>query len=148
MTVTLKEIDRDNWRAATKLTVAPEQESFVASNVYSLAEAKVHPDHVPLAIYDDDTMVGFVMYTLNPADGNYWIFRLMIDAAHQGKGYGRAAMEQTIRRMLEQHNPPVIMLSYVPGNDAAAKFYASLGFEKTGEIVDGEVVVRLPLSEG
>lgn len=147
MAVTLKEIDRDNWRQVTRLKVAPEQESFVAPNVYSLAEASVYPDHVPLAVYDDDTMVGFVMYTLDPDDGNYWIFRVMVDASHQGRGYGRAAMEQTIRRIRERHNPPFILLSYVEGNEAAAKFYAGLGFEQTGEIVDREVIVRLQLAE-
>lgn len=41
----------------------------------------------------------------------------MIDRAYQGKGYGRAAIEQVIARLAAQ-----------PGNDAARQLYASLGF--------------------
>jgi diamine N-acetyltransferase len=71
----------------------------------------------------------------------------MIDAAHQGKGYGRAAMVEAIKRMREEPDCRQIALSYVPGNAAAAKLYESLGFVKTGEIIDGEEVVRLRFDE-
>jgi ribosomal protein S18 acetylase RimI-like enzyme len=46
-------------------------------------------------------MVGFVMYGIDADDDNYWIYRLMIDARHQRKGYGRAAMTELLRRLQE-----------------------------------------------
>jgi len=38
-----------------------------------------------------------------------------------------------------------LMLSYVPPADHLARFYGSFGFEPTGEIDDGELVVSLRL---
>lgn len=56
-----------------------DQQGFVASNMLSLAQAKVQDECVPLAIYDDDAMVGFVMYAKDRTDHQHWIYRLMID---------------------------------------------------------------------
>ncbi|MCX5977532.1 MAG: hypothetical protein NTV33_12100 [Coprothermobacterota bacterium] len=44
----------------------PEQKGFVADNVFSIAEAKVHSTFVPLAIYADQSLVGFTMYGFDP----------------------------------------------------------------------------------
>ncbi len=121
--------------------------NFVAPNLYSLAESRFDVQMKPTAIYHDDEMVGFIMYGFDPDDGSYVVQRLMIDAAQQGKGYGRAAMVEAIKRMREEPDCRQIALSYVPGNAAAAKLYESLGFVKTGEIIDGEEVVRLRFDE-
>src|SRR3954465_429625 len=97
MTVTLREITKENWRQIIALQLAEGQEGFVASNVYSLAQAKVDPVRIPLAIYSDETPVGFIMYNDRPLDdGSYHISRLMVDREHQGKGYGRAAVVEVI----------------------------------------------------
>ena len=36
-------------------------------------------------------------------------------------------------------------LSYVPGDGSPRDFYARFGFRDTGEVDDGELVMRLPL---
>lgn len=54
--ITLKPIDKDNWHAAIRLEVAPEQRNFVASNLYSIAESHFEPGAVPLGIYNDETL--------------------------------------------------------------------------------------------
>ena len=154
MTVTLQEITADNWYEATLLRLDPSQEEYVSSNLFSIAEAQFDPDATNLAIYaedaeDDDTqtMVGFLMYTQDgDIRGNYWINRLMIDKNHQRKGYGTAAMQAIIQRIKTQHNGNDISLTYVPENEVAARLYANLGFEETGEIDEGEIVVRLKQS--
>ena len=141
--VTLREVTRDNFRACIALKTADEQDGFVATNVVSIAQAYVEPDFVPRAIYDDDTIVGFLMYGRDATTGADWIIRLMIGSQFQRKGYGRAAMQQVIDLLGRQPDCKEIMISYVPENTVAEQLYASLGFEPTGEIDDGEVVARL-----
>lgn len=50
--VVLREITKENFHECIRLQVAEDQVNNVASNVYSLAQAKVNPRLVPLAIYD------------------------------------------------------------------------------------------------
>ena len=92
MSVVLRPLDAENWEACIALQVSEEQEDFVASNLYSIAQTRFEPTWVPLVIYDGDIMVGFTMYD----EADYEIIRLMIDQEHQGKGYGRSAMELLI----------------------------------------------------
>ena len=144
-TVYLKEINQDNWKQAIRIGVAPEQRRFVASNLYSIAESKFNPAFVPLAIYDEaETMVGFLMYGIG--DGELWIIRLMVAQQYQRRGYGRAAMEEIIRRLEAKPDCREIFTSHKPDNDVAARLYKGLGFEDTGRIEDGELVVRLSLA--
>ena len=59
--ITLRAIDEDNYKQCFDLKAPVEKEAFVDSVTYSLAEAWVYgPDIKPFAIYDDETMVGFV----------------------------------------------------------------------------------------
>jgi diamine N-acetyltransferase len=57
MNVTLKEIDSKNFDKI----IALKANKYVASNLYSLAQAKADPTLVPFAIYNDDIPVGFIM---------------------------------------------------------------------------------------
>ena len=142
--VHLREINQDNWKQAIRIDVAPEQKRFVASNLYSISEAILNPTFAPLAIYDEaETMVGFLMYGTNTDNGELWILRLMVGQQYQGRGYGRAAMEEIIRRLKAKPDCQEIFTSYEPDNDVAAKLYRSLGFEDTGRVEGGELVVRL-----
>lgn len=146
MSVSLREINSQNFRECIKLKTAEGQERFVASNVFSIAESKVEPYLVPLALYHDDTLVGFTMYGRDPADGSYHIVRLMIDASHQGKGYAKQAMRELINLLKGMPDCKEIFLSYVPDNTVAEQLYLGLGFQKTGEVEDGEVIMRLSLA--
>lgn len=147
MTVTLREIDRDNFARCIKLEVNDEQRSFVASNLYSIAQSKVEPTYKPEAIYDDEELVGFIMYGYDTDERCHWVARLMIDRNHQGKGYGRAAMVEAIRRMRADSECREIGLSIEPENETAQKLYESLGFKKTGQVVENEEVMRLKFNE-
>jgi diamine N-acetyltransferase len=66
--VILRDVTKENWQECVRLQLAPEQEGFVSSNAYSLAESKFMPTFVPQAIYARDEatgagrMVGFIMY--------------------------------------------------------------------------------------
>ncbi|HEX8185950.1 MAG TPA: GNAT family N-acetyltransferase [Blastocatellia bacterium] len=133
--VTLREITLDNFLECINLQVEEAQAGFVAANVKSLAEAKVDPSLVPLAIYDRAAlgydapaapMVGFTMYGIKQGVG--FIIRIMIDRAYQRNGYGRAAIIEVIRRLRLYPEVEVIATSHRRGNTAAAALFTSLGF--------------------
>ena len=145
--VELREITMDNFQECIGLTVAEDQRGFVASNMYSLAEAKADGVSVPLAIYSFDVMVGFIMYWFDAESGTGYIDRLMLATEHQGRGYGRAAMLEVIDRLRNTPGCMRIRTSFVPANAVAEGLYVSLGFRRTGEVVHGEIVVVLELSE-
>ena len=145
--LSLVEIDRHNYLSILDLSVSEEQRSFVASNTYSLAQAFVQPECVPLALYAENKPVGFAMYCIDESDREYWIYRLMIDQRHQGRGYGRAAMLLLIDRIRsemdeQQHR---IFISFEPENEVAKSLYESLGFVPDGRVLYGEVVYYLAL---
>jgi diamine N-acetyltransferase len=144
--ITLRSVTRQNFRDVVRLKVAPEQEHFVAPNLYSLAEAYVEPTWAPLAVYAGDELVGFAMYGHDGEGDRWWIIRFMIGPAHQGQGYGKAALRLLINRMIERHRCGEIYLGYEPGNLVAERLYAREGFVPTGEVEDGEIVARLDLS--
>ena len=147
MHVTLRPITRDNLWAVVDLKRHPGQEAFAADNIDSIANAYVEPTFVPLGVYAGDALVGFAMYGQHPESGAWWVIRLMIDRDHQGKGYGRAAMEAMIAMMAERVGCEEIVTSFVPENTVAGALYSSLGFVPTGEIEDDEPLVRLRLAD-
>jgi diamine N-acetyltransferase len=147
MDITLRNIDKTNWLTCINLRPGEEQRHFIASNLFSLAEAKIYPECVPMGIYRGETMVGFLMYSPDKdAPGSYWIVRFMVDREYQGKGYGTAAMHEVIRLLESQLGIYQLLLSVVPENTAAEVFYARLGFEKTGRMSEDEQVMRLVLN--
>ena len=141
--VTLREI--------TRLKVRPEQERYIASDADSIAEAHYYQQAWIRAIYADDTPVGFVMlHDENLRDDpekkdSYALWRFMIDAAHQGKGYATRAMRLVIGHVKANPNATELLTSYVPGEGSPEGFYRKMGFEHTGGEINGETEVRLKL---
>ena len=148
MTVTLRPITRDNLWAVVELKLHPGQEAFVAHNIDSIANASVEPTWVPLAVYAGEDVGRLCHVRAAPPDtGAWWVIRLMIDREHQGKGYGRAAMEAVIEMMAERVGCEEIMTSFNPANTVALGLYTSLGFQPTGEIEDDEPLLLLRLAD-
>jgi diamine N-acetyltransferase len=146
--ITLRVINEGNFQECIRLEVDDSQKSFVARNVYSLAQAWLYSTNaLPIAIYNDETMVGFVMlgvdYYNNGSKKACGLWRLMIDTKHQDKGYGKAAMLKVIAYGKENLHSEEMRTSFVPGNDVAMKLYQNLGFVPTGEVDHGEVVMVL-----
>ena len=146
--VELKEINEDNFNKCLKLKVDGNQKSFVAENSYSLAQAWLYPKNArPFAIYNGDEIIGFMMLDIDyHCDGSQrtcGLWRLMIDEKHQGKGYGKAAMQSVIDYVKKTFNPKEFRTSIVPGNEIAENLYKNLGFMPTGEMDGGEIVMLL-----
>jgi diamine N-acetyltransferase len=144
--VSLREITADTVREICRLRVAPGQEGFVAPVAESIAEAYFSDLAWFRAVYAGDTPVGFVMLADDPDRRQYHLWRLLIDAAHQGKGYGRRAVELLCDHVRGRPGATELLTSWVPGERGPEGFYRSLGFELTGEVDEDEVVARLPLS--
>ncbi|NNC43427.1 MAG: GNAT family N-acetyltransferase [Acidimicrobiia bacterium] len=138
--VTLTDVDETNWRTACALNVHRDQIDFVAPVSYYLALCAYGQDWQPLAIMVGDAIVGFVMWAVDDSDASFWIGGLLVDAAYQRRGYGRASVEQLIE-MAALRGYSEVALSYQPTNPAR-NLYEELGFAETGEMEDDEVVAR------
>jgi diamine N-acetyltransferase len=134
--ITLRDVTLANARACIGLAVAPDQAGFVATNAESLIQSKFEPHWLTRAIYAADTMVGFVMYGHDP-DFGWGVLRLMVDAAFQGRGYGRAAL-RCVLDDIQAAGAPSVGVSYEDDNQVARRLYSSLGFVETGEQPFGE----------
>jgi diamine N-acetyltransferase len=143
--ISLREVTAKSVRAVCALDVSPEQRSYVAANAVSIAQAHFEPRAWFRAIYADETPIGFVMLHEDPEKEAYFLWRLMIDAAHQGQGYGRRALDLVADHARAQPGARELLSSYIPGPDGPADFYRRYGFIETGDIEDGEVAIRLDL---
>ena len=156
--ISLRKITSDNWHDIRRLAVHKEQEDFVAPNLYSLAEAYVDSvdgcPPLPLAIYNGDEPVGFIMSNYEVAEENEWadediyhICRFMIDKNHQGKGYGREAMLQMIELLKTGPLDPAkaVTIGSEPENHVVRKIYDSLGFVEVDYELGDEIIARLEL---
>ena len=144
-TVMLREVTRDTMRAVCHLQVAAEQREYVADNAFSIAQAYFEPKAWFRAIYADETPVGFVMLSDDPDAPEYFLWRLMIDAAQQGKGFGRQAMALLVAYVRSRPAARELLVSYHPGPRSPRDFYLKQGFCDTGRIEEGEVVLSLSL---
>lgn len=145
--VKLRDVTAKNWRAVARLELSPDQQDLVADNLYSIAESKFDPTAHPRAVYADGEPVGFLMYDVSDEGKKReaLIYRFMIDRRHQGKGYGRAALELAIDEIRAMPKVRKVSISYMPDNAVAKAFYASLGFVEAGVDEDGEMMAELAL---
>ena len=159
----LEKVTCHNAPEVCELSIFESQYPFVANNEESLAEAYLAVTSeasyaYPFAIYDDDTLVGFLMLGYNEAalegpeapaslQNNYSLWRLMIDKRYQKKGFGREAVRLALEfiRTWPHGKAEACVTSYNPENEAAKKLYASFGFTENGEMDDDEIVAVLKL---
>ena len=129
MSIVLRAIDQDNWHECISLALTPEQETFLPSNLFHVAEARFYPEWTLLGVYADNQMVGFAMYGLDPDDGTVNFLHFMIDGKEQGKGYGKTALDELLRKICKDYPGQDIWLSLHPHNTAAIALYRNYGFE-------------------
>jgi diamine N-acetyltransferase len=149
--VTLREVTPDNLEAIIALEVSNEQRDFVAANTKSIEQAQTHQEAWLRAIYAGETPVGSVMLRDEnlkdevTQNDYYFLWRLMIDKRYQNLGFGRRAMELLIEHIKRRPNATTLLSSFRDGPGSPEGFYAKLGFERTGNELDGEVEIRLRL---
>ena len=153
-TVELRKITATNWDDVLSLRVDPAQEKFVDGVADSLAEAASTPYAMPWyrAVYDGETPVGFVMISDNVEPGHedclgpYYLWRLLVDARFQGRGFGSAALDEVVAYVRQRPGAEILLTSTTPGEGNPTSFYLRYGFRLTGEVFDGEAVLELDLS--
>ena len=152
--VTLRELTEANRLEVLALRVAPSQERFVSSVAESLEEAEAYPQASPWyrAVYAGDEPVGFVMLSWDcvpqPPEiiGPWFLWKLLIDERHQGRGYGREVMRQVADLICAAGGDELFTSHVVGGEGGPGRFYERLGFVPTGEVdPQGEIVLRLAL---
>ena len=135
-------LDRYNWELCTRIQLAPEQEAYTPSVLYSLAQAKFE-NLFPFGIEHKGEMVGMIMY--GDFGGICWISRVVIDQAHQRQGIGFAAVTEMIAMLERKISCREIRTSYAKGNLGAAAFFEELGFTKLEEALSDEIVLQYPV---
>lgn len=146
--IQLELVTERTFKKIVDMKLPPEQNCFVAPNVVSLAQAWLYYENArPYAICNDGNIVGFIMLDWDEGERTVGIWRFMIAPEHQHKGYGRKAMEATIKLAREAGNIDLMHLSFVPNNKLAHDLYYSLGFRENGDVEDEEIVMILPLTD-
>jgi len=145
----VRPVDRSNAEAVMKLQVAPGQRSFVAPVDRSLAQVAYEPCGRAMAMFDGEQAVGMMLlYDVRkdeeePANQLY-VWRLLVDARFQKRGYGRLAMAWVVDEARREGYAEV-GLSHVDKPGHAGAFYEKLGFAYTGEVDEGERKMLLKL---
>ena len=147
--VVLAPVTSVNWRDVARVRAAEHQRRWVADVTYYLCLSAYDGLWRSYAVQDErEATVGHVMWAVDTDDDSHWIGGLVIDAEHQGKGLGRAAVVALVTHW-EREEPSLsgtpyaqAALSVAPDNEGALGLYRSLGFVETGELSDDEVVLR------
>lgn len=146
--IDLRKITKDNFIQAFDLKLAQGQERFVSPPIRSLAQAYVYRDQCqPFGIYEDDTMVGYVMVIYDHDIPEYDIWHMMIDGSHQRRGYGSAALERVLDYIRAKPFGPSdrVTLTCNRDNNQALNLYKSKGFRPTGAADQDEIELSLTM---
>lgn len=145
--ISLCPVNQDNWRSVANLKVSEAQRQFVAEPGYYLALCCYGKDWRPLAVCLEEQVIGFMMWSVDPADGSCWLGGIIIDLGMQNRGFGRQAVQAAVATLRKEYGYKNFALSYQPANLVAKHLYSELGFAETNEWEDDEIVARLSLTE-
>lgn len=137
MTVSLREVDKDNYRVVCLLPLPEEQYKYITHNGLSILESHYEEGVSPRAIYLDDEPVGFIMWA-KESKSRVLIYRFMVTYKQQKKGIGGAALQLAIDEIKADKNIEKIEICYSPDNIPAKELYFKTGFVETGMDEDGE----------
>ena len=139
--LSLREITKETVKSILVLKVAEGQEDLVGDNGNSLAQALFDKKAWYRGIYAGDDPVGFLMLSIDREKPEFYLWRFMIDAGQQGKGYGKRAMELIIKEVQSQPEAKEFTLHVMDLPHGAQAFYEGFGFKATGEVDEGEIVM-------
>lgn len=143
--LSLREITEETVKSILALKVAEGQENLVGDNGNSIALAHFEEKAWFRGIYADDEPVGFMMLSIDREKSEFYLWRFMIDAAQQKRGYGKRSMELLIEEVRARPEAKVLTLHVMDLPHSAVPFYEALGFQLTGEKDEDELVMSLPL---
>ena len=136
--VQIRKLNRFNWEEAVNLELHDSQKDFLPSNLYSIAQSKFENQEA-MGIFVAEEMVGFLMFGIFGAV--YWLNRIMVDSAHQGKGIGSKAVELFVKMVASRPDCHEIRTSFVRQNAVAEYFFKQFGFRRIADGLEGEIVM-------
>jgi diamine N-acetyltransferase len=149
---------RDHVLPLIGLSVRPDQAGLVSDNATTLAQAAYETGSYVWGLWDGAAPVG-LMAMIHPGEYPWddrasfepdtdreaaYLWRLMIGAEFQGKGYGDAALTAAIAQA-RAWGCPRLTAHVADEPHSNLGFYERVGFRKTGKIEDGEAVILLDL---
>jgi diamine N-acetyltransferase len=134
--IELKPLTVDNFWNTLALKINREQEQYIPDNAFLIALSKVLPQCIPLVIYNDNEIVGYLMYGLDEKKDSYWIHIMMIDEKYQGKGYAKESFQKLLSEIKKDKNVHKMILAVNKENTNAVKIYENLGFKFNGQRFD------------
>lgn len=150
----LKDVTYQNLGDILDLRVKDSQQGLVAPTVRTVAQAAYEPYSWLRGVFDGDKAVGLIALIdmrpdhpeVSPEDPEnaVYLWRLMIDADAQGKGYGRFAMQAAFA-YARGLGRTTFCTSVVPQDNNAVGFYEKFGLRKTGRVDDGEDFMQGPV---
>lgn len=154
--VVLREITSDeDRRAAMGLRLAPGQDRYInaVDDIFLEAEEEARAMPHPWTVHDaaSGRLVGFAMISdgiPEPMDedlvGPYYLWKLLIDASEQRRGYGTATLDAVIA-YVRTRPAEVLYTSCADGDGSPRGFYLRYGFTDTGRVMWGEHVLAYRL---
>lgn len=149
-TVELVTIDPDDSHRWAALRTHHSQERFVSPMAKSFRNA-LFPEVVDGApvvpwlrgVLADGEPAAFVMLAdVTEHHPEPYLWRLLVDRMHQRRGIGDAVLAM-LRSQLAAAGHRSLLTSWVDGPGGPRPFYERLGFQPTGNMLDGEVEARL-----
>ncbi|MCU4774985.1 GNAT family N-acetyltransferase [Bacillus wiedmannii] len=135
MNLHICEVTSNNWREVANLSLNKDQQKFIESTAFCLAESRFEENSTSVSLYDGKQLIGYAMYGWYcDEDQSIWLDRFMIDASFQGKGYAKPLLRLLIEYLHQKFHCKTIYLSIHPDNKFALRLYESIGFRLNGEI--------------
>lgn len=145
MGILLKQVTKKNWYECNSLEVYKEQEGIVAPNYNSIIISLLYDNWHSKCIYEDDVLIGFLLYGIEEDTGKPMLLRYMVDKKFQEKGLGKKALLKLLDLIKIEYGNIKFYTTVSPKNVSAEKLYESVGFEKNGEIMWDENVMVIQL---
>lgn len=154
-----REITGETVRALSAISVRKDQRALVADNAITIAQGHYDPLSWVRGLWIGDEPVGLIAMidlrsdhpSRDPGDPENvaYLWRLMIAGEHQGKGYGKQAMEIAYdQARLWGRDTFCVSVVEEPqgGAQGAQAFYQRFGLQPTEKISDGERLFIGPVS--
>lgn len=153
MALERRAVTRDTLWPLIALEVRADQRDLVSPNIRTFAEAPFETGARVWGLWDGDEPVG-LMAMVHPAEYLWhqpgddreaaYLWRLMIAAPFQGRGYGRQAVAMAVG-VARGWGCPRITAGVSDVAHSNLGFYERLGFRWTGRYEEGEKVIALDL---
>ena len=136
--IRIKAVDAQNISDVCELSTSQDvavakTEGRCRCNAISIAETRYDAEMHPNAIYNNNALIGFFMYTRAETHADTaTICRFMLDDRFKEKALEEKALEHVLRGLKIQGVKRVI-LSATEANEEAEKLYRSFGFHAAGE---------------